>query len=29
MPKAGHVMHGSDPQLYSQILREWIPTLDA
>ncbi|MFJ4654395.1 alpha/beta fold hydrolase [Nocardia sp. NPDC088792] len=28
-PTAGHVMHGSDPQLYNRTLREWIATLDA
>jgi pimeloyl-ACP methyl ester carboxylesterase len=28
-PDVGHVMHGSDPQLYSRTLREWIATLAA
>lgn len=28
-PTAGHVMHGSDPELYTRTLRDWISTLDA
>ncbi|MQS14825.1 alpha/beta hydrolase [Streptomyces kaniharaensis] len=28
-PKAGHVMHQSDPQTYVAVLRDWISTLDA
>jgi hypothetical protein len=26
-PKAGHVMHSSDPQLYARTLTEWAATL--
>ncbi|MEU1630486.1 hypothetical protein ABZ746_35385 [Streptomyces sp. NPDC020096] len=28
-PKAGHVMHQSDPQTYVAVLRDWISSLDA